>query len=48
MTRLLPRERICFLEYGGMEALPFFNLNRPADLALLRRCLELSGAEGAV
>jgi molybdopterin-guanine dinucleotide biosynthesis protein A len=45
IARLLPKERVCFLEYGGMEALPFFNLNRQTDLALLRRCLELAGTE---
>jgi molybdopterin-guanine dinucleotide biosynthesis protein A len=45
IARLLPRERICFLEYGAMEALPFFNLNYQADLALLRRCFELAGTE---
>jgi molybdopterin-guanine dinucleotide biosynthesis protein A len=47
IARLLPRERIRFLDYGEDEALPFFNLNRPADLALLRRYLELAGAERA-
>jgi molybdopterin-guanine dinucleotide biosynthesis protein A len=46
MARLLPGDRVCFLEYGGMEALPFFNLNRQADLALLRRCFELAGTAG--
>jgi molybdopterin-guanine dinucleotide biosynthesis protein A len=45
IARLLPRDRVCFLEYGAMEALPFFNLNHQADLALLRCCLELAGTE---
>ncbi|MDR1660044.1 MAG: molybdenum cofactor guanylyltransferase [Desulfovibrio sp.] len=44
----LPENRVCFLDYGEDEALPFFNLNRPADLALLRRCLELSGQVFAI
>ncbi|MDR2800073.1 MAG: molybdenum cofactor guanylyltransferase [Desulfovibrio sp.] len=41
----LPEDRVCFLDYGEDEALPFFNLNRSADLALLRRYLELAGQE---
>jgi molybdopterin-guanine dinucleotide biosynthesis protein A len=45
ISRLLPPERINYLEYSAAEALPFFNLNRPADLALLRLYLELAGTE---
>jgi molybdopterin-guanine dinucleotide biosynthesis protein A len=43
----LPENRVLFLDYDEDEALAFFNLNRSADLALLRRYLELAGQQSA-
>ncbi|MDR1776475.1 MAG: molybdenum cofactor guanylyltransferase [Desulfovibrio sp.] len=48
IDRHLPRARVRFLDYGEKEALPFFNLNRPSDLALLQKFFELSGSGALV
>lgn len=37
MSRVLPAERRHHIPYGDEEASPFFNINYPADLALLKR-----------
>ncbi len=41
ISLILPRERQHCLDYAPEEALPFFNINYPADLLLARKYLEL-------
>lgn len=41
----LPRQRQHFLDYSTEEALPFFNINSPADLEAARRMLRACGPE---
>ncbi len=37
LSRIVPRERRCHVPYSQEQALPFFNINYPADLALMRK-----------
>ncbi len=37
LSRIIPRERRCHVPYSQEQALPFFNINYPADLALMRK-----------
>ncbi len=37
LSRAVPAEKRCHISYSQDQALPFFNINYPADLALLRR-----------
>lgn len=39
LSRIIPQSRQCRLMYGQEEALPFFNINYPADLEVVRRLL---------
>lgn len=41
ISMVIPKERIKVLEYSMEEALPFFNINYPADLLLAREYLIL-------
>ncbi|MFO7596582.1 MAG: molybdenum cofactor guanylyltransferase [Desulfocurvibacter africanus] len=37
LSRIVPREHRCQVPYSQEQALPFFNINYPADLALMRK-----------
>jgi len=47
LSRIVPRELRCHVAYTQDQALPFFNINYPADLALMRK-LEASTVGQAV
>lgn len=39
LGRIVPPELACFIPYAVTESLPFFNMNRPEDVALARRLM---------
>lgn len=43
ISRVIPPERQHFLKYSIDEALPFFNINYPADLIVARKVLQMLG-----
>ena len=43
ISRAVPLTRQHFLEYTADEALPFFNINYPADLLVARKIIQLLG-----
>jgi len=46
ISRVVPQERQHFLEYAADEALPFFNINYPADLLVARKILQMQAVDG--
>lgn len=43
ISRVLPPDRQHFVEYTADEALPFFNINYPADLLVARKIIQMAG-----
>ncbi len=43
ISRIIPQHRQHFIPYSAEEALPFFNINYPADLLVARRVLQMLG-----
>lgn len=41
VSRVVPEERQYFIEYGADGSLPFFNINYPADLEVVKRLIEI-------
>jgi len=48
LSRAIPKEMVHHLDYGQSEASVFFNINYPADLAVLRRVTALECANARV
>ena len=44
ISRAVPQSMQHFLEYQDEEALPFFNINYPADLVVARKIAEMKGS----
>ena len=45
VSMVVPEEQQFFIEYGAEDSLPFFNINYPADLEVVKRLIEVVHAE---
>ena len=45
ISMIIPQERQEHIEYKGQDALPFFNINYPADLRLAQEYMRLKGKQ---
>lgn len=45
VSMVVPEEQQYFIEYGAEDSLPFFNINYPADLEVVKRLIEIVHAE---
>lgn len=41
VSKVVPEDQQYFLEYGADNSLPFFNINYPADLEVVKRLIEI-------
>ena len=45
VSMVVPEEQQFFIEYGAEDSLPFFNINYPADLEVVKRLIEVVHTE---